>query len=297
MTDQASNRDVDKLVDGLIKNNNLTSLMDEESKLFRQIRMLNSEFHTLLYENYNKLISAAQIIGQMSNNFDHMEQEINTLSDNMGEIIKKSDHLSSNLSDKFKNLSKLSSTYSTLKQLQFRSDLNDLVVSNGQKFSQILMESIEQTDWTSEQKPRHVRPIVIKIIEDLALINDNLAQYCDEGPHVELTGQHSLYHSHNSSINNPLMNNIKKLFCERIEIFSPTCFQRRPMMTAIIKIILKTMIESVRLKSFNKNGVHQLQIDGKYLQHELSRFVTDENVIFALLDEAVTSAEIRCREV
>lgn len=293
MDSSESKADVDALVDSLIKNNNLTSLMGEESKLYRQIRLLNSEFHTLLYENYNKLISAAQIIGQMSSNFDHMEQEINSLSENMEGIIKQSDHLSSNLSEKFTNLSKLSTTYSQLKRLQFSSDLNDLVVENGQDLSLQLMESIEEEDWMSEQKPRHVRPIVIRIVEDLQNLSDNLAQYCDDGQHIELTGQHSLYHSRSSRSNNPLMNNIKKLFSERIEIFGPVTFQRRPIMTGIIKIILKTMIETVRLATFNENGVQQLQIDCKYLQHELSKFVSDENVIFALLDEAVTSAETR----
>jgi len=289
--------DVEALVDGLIKNNNLTSLMDEESKLFRQIRLLNSEFHTLLYENYNKLISAAQIIGQMSNNFDHMEQEINSLSDNMEGIIKQSDHLSSNLSDKFKNLSKLSSTYSTLKRLQFKSDLDDLVFTNGQNLSRTLMESIGEEDWANCGKPRYVRPVVIKIVEELGAISDDLARYCEEGTHIELKGQHSLYHSHNSRTSNPLMNNIKKLFSERIDIFGPVTFHRRAIMFGIVKILLKTFIECVRLKTFNKNGVQQLQIDAKYLQHELSRFVSDENIVFALLDEAVTSAEIRCTEV
>lgn len=287
---------VDALVDGLIKNNNLTSLIDEESKLFRQIRMLNSEFHTLLYENYNKLISAAQIIGQMSNNFDSMEQEIQSLSDNMQEIIKQSDHLSTSLSDKFKNLSKLSTTYSKLKRLQFESDLDDLVLQNGQNLSKILMESIEDEDWTSDVRPRHVRPVIIKIVEELNSLSENLSQFCEEGPHVELTGQPSLYHSHNPRINNPLMNNIKKLFSERIDIFGPVTFKRRVILFNIVKIVLRAMIESVRLKTFNMNGVQQLQIDAKYLQHELSRFVTDENVIFALLDEAVTSAEARCND-
>lgn len=293
MENSESKAGVDALVDGLIKNNNLTSLMDEESKLYRQIRMLNSEFHTLLYENYNKLISAAQIIGQMSSNFDHMEREINSLSENMDGIIKQSDHLSTNLSEKFSNLSKLSTTYSRLKRLQFSSDLNDLVVENGQELSFQLMESIEKENWQTDQRPRHVRPVVIKIVEDLQTISDNLAQYCEDGQHIELTDQHSLYHSHSSRSNNPLMNNIKRLFTERIEIYGPVSFQRRPILTGIVKIILKSMIETIRLATFNANGVQQLQIDCKYLQHELSKFVTDENVIFALLDEAVTSAEIR----
>lgn len=281
--------DVDTLLDGLIKNNNLTNLMDEESKLFRQIRLLNSEFHTLLYENYNKLISAAQIIGQMSNNFDHMEKEINSLADNMQEIIKQSDHLSVNLSDKFENLSKLSSTYSTLRKLQFKSDLNELVVSNGQNLSRALAESIEDEDWMSDQKPRHVRPVVIKLVEDLCSISQELTHYCEDGPHIELKGQHSLFHSRS-----PLMNNIKKMFADKIEIYEPVDFDRRSILFGIVKIVLKTMVESLRLRTFNKNGTQQIKIDAKYMQHELSRLVSDENVVFALLDEAVTSAEIRC---
>lgn len=286
--------DPEAIAEDLVKNNNLSSLVDEEHKLNRQIGLLNSEFHTLLYENYNKLISAAQIIGQMSNNFDHMEQEISSLSDNMDKIINQSDYLSSNLSEKFKNLSQLSSTYANLRRLQFSSDLNDLVSSNGQRLAAILMDSIEEGDWTTEQKPRHVRPVIINIIEDIQKLSDNLAQYCDDGPHIELTGQHSLYHSHNPSSSNPLMNNIRKLFSEKIEIFQPTQFKRRPILFGVVKILLRAMIESVRMTCFNKNGILQFQIDAKYLQHELTRFVSDENVIFALLDEAITSAEIRC---
>jgi hypothetical protein len=286
--------DVEALVEGLIKKNNLTSLMDEESKLYRQVRMLNSEFHTLLYENYNKLISAAQIIGQMSSNFDHMEDNINSLSDNMSRIIDQSDHLSANLSEKFKRLSRLSKTYSNLKRLQFMSDLEDLVVSSGQYLSKNLMESFEDENWMTDQRPRHVRPVIIKMIEDLSEMSDVLAQYCEEGPHVESNGQPSLYH--NNRVNNPLMNNIKKLFAEKIDIFQPVPLKRRTILFGVSKIMLRTMVECVRLQTFNKNGLQQIQIDAKYLQHELTRFVSDENVIFALLDEVVTSAEIRCVE-
>lgn len=279
--------DVDSVVDGLIKNNNLTNLMDEESRLFRQIRVLNSEFHTLLYENYNKLISAAQIIGQMSNKFDHMEQEISSLSENMDEIIRQSDHLSSNLSGKFKNLSKLSSTYSTLRRLQFSSDLNDLVRTCGEKLSK---DVIADDAWMSTQKPRHVRPAIIRLVEELATMSDTVALHCDEGSHIEATKQIHF----DSARNNPLMTNINKLFSERIEIFGPVAFTRRAILSGIVKIVLKSLIENLRLQTLNKNDFQQIQIDVKYLQHELSRFVSDENIIFALLDEAVTSAWFRC---
>lgn len=278
--------DVSSVVDGLIRNHNLSSLEEEEAKLTRQIRMLNSEFHTLLYENYNKLISAAQIIGKMSDNFDHMEDEINLLSSNMKDIIEKSDYLSLNLTDKFKELSKLSNAHSKLERLQYANNLNDLIVSSGQSLSQILMESFELDDWLTENKPRHVRPVVIKIIEDLNVISERLSEFCEEGPHIELSGQHSLYSP-------PLNNNIKRLFSEKIEIFDRVPFTRRTILFGIVKIVLRTMVECVRLSTFNRNGINQLQIDAKYLQHELSKFVSDENVISAILEESVTSAEIR----
>lgn len=111
---------------------------------------------------------------------------------------------------------------------------------------------------------------------------------------MESNGQPSLYHS--SRVSNPLMNNIKKLFSEKIDIFQPVPLKRRTILFGVIKIMLRAMIESVRLETFNKNGLQQIQIDAKYLQHELTRFVSDENVIFALLDELVTSSEIRCLE-
>lgn len=244
--------DVEALVESLIKKNNLASLMDEESKLYRQIRMLNSEFHTLLYENYNKLISAAQIIGQMSSNFDHIEQDISSLSNNMDKIIKQSDHLSSSLSEKFKKLSTLSQKHSSLKQLEFTVGLEELVLASGQSLSKMLMESIEDEDWITDQKPRHVRPVVIKAIENLGAISDNLEQYCEDGPPVDLKGQ----------------------------------------LSRIIEILLRTIVECVRLETFNTNGTQQLQIDANYLRHELRKFVSDES--FVLLDEAVNSAKMRC---
>ncbi|KAK6477676.1 vacuolar protein sorting-associated protein 51-like protein isoform X1 [Huso huso] len=91
-----------------------------------------------------------------------------------------------------------------------------------------------------------------------------------------------------------LLSNIQKLFSERIDIFSTVEFNKVSVLTGIIKISLKTLLECVRLRSFGRFGLQQIQVDCHYLQLYLWRFVSDENVVHSLLDEIVGSAAHRC---
>lgn len=118
-----------------------------------------------------------------------------------------------------------------------------------------------------------------------------------------------------------LLSNIHKLFSERIDIFSSvefnkvsaaaslcfhTVFSQEPsltsalaipqvsVMTGIIKISLKTFLECVRLRTFGRYGLQQIQVDCHYLQMYLWRFVSDENLVHFLLDEIVGSSAHRC---
>jgi hypothetical protein len=55
-------------------------------------------------------------------------------------------------------------------------------------------------------------------------------------------------------------------------------------------------MECVRLKTFSKYGLQQIQVDTHYLQLYLWRFVADENLVHFLLDEILGSAVHRCLE-
>lgn len=101
-----------------------------------------------------------------------------------------------------------------------------------------------------------------------------------------------------SHLDSTLVSNMHKLFSERIEIFSTVEFNRVSILTGIIKISLKvkytktfffwgvfkifihyllqTFMECVRLKTFSKYGLQQIQVDTHYLQLYLWRFVADE---------------------
>ena len=52
----------DAYLSKLLKERSLTELMDKESEMDRHIRSLDSNMQTLVYENYNKFISATDTI-------------------------------------------------------------------------------------------------------------------------------------------------------------------------------------------------------------------------------------------
>lgn len=97
-----------------------------------------------------------------------------------------------------------------------------------------------------------------------------------------------------SQLDSSLVTNIQKLFSERIEIFSSVEFSKVSILTGIIKISLKTFLECVRLRTFSRYGLQQIQVDTHYLQLYLWRFVADENLVHFLLDEILGSAVHRC---
>jgi len=116
-----------------------------------------------------------------------------------------------------------------------------------------------------------------------------------------------------STLDSSLLSNIQKLFYERIEVFGAVGFYKLSIVTGIIKIFLKVqyvevlswqqymvalswqcyvtimwhnfvyhmcssqaLLECVRLRTFGKYGLQQMQVDAHYLQIYLWRFVSDE---------------------
>ncbi|KAK5644906.1 hypothetical protein RI129_006206 [Pyrocoelia pectoralis] len=192
--------------------------------------------------------------------------------------------------------------------------LNYYVRIQGLNISQMLRKSVETRDWLHTIEPRTVRAVMKRVVEDMASIDSTVAQlYEDQGVPTEHSSDssrktHSISvsrHQYNRSnwsaytpnqLDSTLVSNIHKLFSERIEIFSTVEFSKVSILTGIIKISLKTFMECVRLKTFSKYGLQQIQVDTHYLQLYLWRFVADENLVHFLLDEILGSAVHRCLE-
>ncbi|XP_066151161.1 vacuolar protein sorting-associated protein 51 homolog [Euwallacea fornicatus] len=191
--------------------------------------------------------------------------------------------------------------------------LNYYVRLQGHNCSQMLRKSVETRDWLHTIEPRTVRAVMKRVVEDISAIDTTVGLlYEDQGTATGNSSDssrktHSIsvskvqYKSNWSSytpshLDSTLVSNMHKLFSERIDIFSPVEFSKVSILTGIIKISLKTFMECVRLKTFSKYGLQQIQVDTHYLQLYLWRFVADENLVHFLLDEILGSTVHRCLE-
>lgn len=58
--------------------------------------------------------------------------------------------------------------------------------------------------------------------------------------------------------------------------------------------MLQALLECVRLRTFGKFGLQQMQVDSHYLQVYLWKFVSDEQLVRVLLEQVMASTIERC---
>ena len=63
----------------LFMEKNGPELIAEDTKMIHEIRSLDSDMQMLVYENYNKFISATETIKRMKNNVEAMEQDMSAV--------------------------------------------------------------------------------------------------------------------------------------------------------------------------------------------------------------------------
>lgn len=169
------------------------------------------------------------------------------------------------------------------------------VRSQGTVLSQMLRKSVESRDWLNCLEPRSVRAVMKRIVEELNAIeivvnelfkgNGGAGGQQGVGGHgggsITTASSDSSRKTHfrsNWSVTPSQLDSafVNRLFSERIEIFSSVEFNRTSILTGIIKICLKTLLECIRLKTLSKFGLQQIQVDAHYLQMNLWKFVSDE---------------------
>ncbi|XP_032388593.1 vacuolar protein sorting-associated protein 51 homolog [Etheostoma spectabile] len=189
--------------------------------------------------------------------------------------------------------------------------LNHYVKVQGLIISQMLRKSVETRDWVNTIEPRNVRAVMKRVVEDTTSIDVQVGLLYEEGVRKAHSSdsskrtfsvysssrqqaRYSASYTPSAPMDTNLLSNIHKLFSERIDIFSSVEFNKVSVITGIIKISLKTFLECVRLRTFGRYGLQQIQVDCHYLQMYLWRFVSDENLVHFLLDEIVGSSAHRC---
>ena len=101
----------------------MDQLLQKESSLRKQTKQLDTSLQMLVYENYNKFITATDTIKKMKQHVEGMEDEMKTLLQNMDKITVCSETINSNLQSKRDKIERLSNVNRTLKKMQFLLEL------------------------------------------------------------------------------------------------------------------------------------------------------------------------------
>ncbi|CAM9467283.1 unnamed protein product [Hapterophycus canaliculatus] len=78
--------DSKRYVSGLLRNDKVETLLRKDDEMVREVKKLDSDMQMLVYENYNKFISATDTIRKMSQNVEGMETEMADLKTSMDRI-------------------------------------------------------------------------------------------------------------------------------------------------------------------------------------------------------------------
>ena len=236
-------------------------------------------------------------------------------------------HLSSIMADQYQLLEATNMTQVNAQLAAVSQSLLDAYVrAQAADLSLMIRKSVEARDWLSTVEPRSVRAVMKRVVEDVTEIDEQVGQLYEEGQKKVRSSDSSRTFGHRSrsvfssytnstNLDSSLASNIQKLFSEKIDYFAPVTNNKVNLsnnvlleqstilnslqvsvLTGIIKLGLKTLLECVRLKTFARYGLQQMQVDCHYLQLFLWRFVEDEAVVHHLLDEVLSSALHRSME-
>ncbi|KAL5967515.1 hypothetical protein TSMEX_004748 [Taenia solium] len=107
----------------LLKKCDLNDLLAKETEICEQIRSLDSEMQTLVYDNYNKFINATHTIKMMKSDFKFIEDEMNSLAESMIEIQLYSSEIDREIRESRSAIRKLVTTADNLRRLGYLSSL------------------------------------------------------------------------------------------------------------------------------------------------------------------------------
>ena len=81
----AQNFDADRYLAQLLRSARLKALMQKHTEMSTEIKTLDSDMQNLVYENYNKFISATDTIRSMKSNVGSMDTSMASLKEMIGE--------------------------------------------------------------------------------------------------------------------------------------------------------------------------------------------------------------------
>ncbi|CAG5082480.1 Oidioi.mRNA.OKI2018_I69.PAR.g10138.t1.cds [Oikopleura dioica] len=172
--------------------------------------------------------------------------------------------------------------------------LKELVLIRGCHCAELIHRSVMAKDWLNTSEPRGPRPIVKTFIDEIRKIDEECSKFMRQGVRPAKSTRSGSMRIETLSQRSNL--NIQRLFTDKIEIYDVVQSTTISVTSGIIKIALKAMLESVRLKTFSSYGLQQIQVDLSCLHHILWRYCEDESHMSTISDEILQSAALRALE-
>ncbi|MED6169089.1 Vacuolar protein sorting-associated protein 51 [Stylosanthes scabra] len=117
--------DPDHYMNIMVHKSNLEGLLQRHVEMAAEIKNLDTDLQMLVYENYNKFISATDTIKRMKSNISGMETNMEQLLEKIMSVQSRSDTVNTSLFDKREHIEKLHRTCNLLRKVQFIYDLPD----------------------------------------------------------------------------------------------------------------------------------------------------------------------------
>lgn len=114
---------VETYVTTLVRTARIDTLLKKHGEMVKEIRALDSDMQMLVYENYNKFISATDTIRSMKSNVDGMGEKMEELRSIMGQVAETSDGVNSKLQKHRDGIEELSRVKVLLQKIQCVIDL------------------------------------------------------------------------------------------------------------------------------------------------------------------------------
>ncbi|XP_074316026.1 vacuolar protein sorting-associated protein 51 homolog [Silene latifolia] len=115
--------DADHYMNLLVQKSNMETLLQRHVEMAAEIKNLDTDLQMLVYENYNKFISATDTIKRMNNNIVGMEANMEQLLDKILSVQSRSDGVNTSLFEKREHIEKMHRTRNLLRKVQFIYDL------------------------------------------------------------------------------------------------------------------------------------------------------------------------------
>jgi prefoldin subunit 5 len=108
---------VDQYCETLMQTESLAALQRRDGTLERQVVALDGEMKTLVYENYNKFISATDTIKQMKQNVEQLDDEMAALEASMSSLTQRTATIDAQLQPKRQHIQQLANVHALLEKV------------------------------------------------------------------------------------------------------------------------------------------------------------------------------------